>query len=432
MTNFFLIMIPLLLFCVDVNLAYKMTRLSMASTTTSASSNNKKLPYESLSHFNVLKKLQVAAPKYKVSLDAEVVALKNSGYYKYKYIFVEPFINIFAFNYTISDIGRGDNFYESTLSSLKRSRIAFQQEGDVEKRIQLDNNFYELMEMGFDRRLAGESIASGRFQPHVSGLKGAGGMVSRFFELNKSRKEQLDELKQTQLENKKGPFKYMPEFLHKYIDYVNSLKIIPKKSEQTRAFAFSAFFSFVVWANQGARSSFMYFVIGNLITMSMLLQRGMPQMKLIPGQRQQAGTWSSMAFTTAVALSLLFIIPSFLAAFFVTAIIPGMDVSARAKAAMIFGLFGNAYLSSFFEVFEDKSKNGYRWNKAVKGYLEPNLEAKLNKKVFGKQPNLDSYHLVPYDPDVDENPYQPKYLDELPGAAPLSGMGTLNQTIFPY
>jgi hypothetical protein len=42
----------------------------------------------------------------------------------------------------------------------------------------------------------------------------------------------------------------------------------------------------------------------------------------------------------------------------------------------------------------------------VKGYLEPNLEAKLNKKVFGKQQSLDSYHLIPYDPDVDENPLQ--------------------------
>jgi hypothetical protein len=53
-----------------------------------------------------------------------------------------------------------------------------------------------------------------------------------------------------------------------------------------------------------------------------------------------------------------------------------------------------------------------------------NLEANLNKKVCGKQQSLDSYHLSPYDPDVDENPYQPKYLDEMPGAAPLSGMGT--------
>jgi len=280
------------------------------------------------------------------------------------------------------------------------------------------------MEMGFDRRLAGESVSSGLFQPHVSGLKGAGNMVSGFFELNKSKKEQLEALKQTRLENKKQLFRFIPEFLHKYVDYFNSLKIVPKKNEQTRSLAFSAFFSFVVWANQGARSSFMYFVVGNLITMSMLLQRGMPQMKLIPGQRQQAGTWSSMAFTTAVALSLLFIVPSSLVTFVVSGIIPGLDVSARAKAAMIFGLFGNAYLSSFFEVFEDKSKNGYRWNKAVKGYLEPNLEAKLNKKVFGKQQSLDSYHLIPYDPDVDENPYQPKYLDEMPGAAPLSGMGT--------
>jgi hypothetical protein len=295
-------------------------------------------------------------------------------------------------------------------------------ESDTESRAIIDKNFYELMNMGFDRRLVSETIKKDSFRPYASIVKPAAELMADSFELGRSKKEQLEELKRESLEQKKKVFKFIPGFLHKYIDYINSLKIKPKKDELSKSLGFSAFFSFVVWANQGARSAFMYYLIGNLVTMSMMLQRGMPKMKLIPGQRRQVGSWSSTSFTTALCLSILFTVPVFLITFFTSALIPGLTVTGRGKAGMIVSLFAHSFLGSQFEVFEEKSKNGSRWRKAIKGYLEPHLEAKLNEKIFSKQ-SYDSYYIFPYDPEVDEAPYKPRYLDELPGALPLTGQG---------
>ena len=326
------------------------------------------------------------------------------------------------------DVGRADNFYESTLSGLKRGRKETVQNNDPMERIKLDENFSTLMDMGFDRRFARNAKAGSAFRPYLASAKGPTASIANTFELNKSRKEQLEELKKQRLQEKKQVFKYIPSFLHKYIDYLNSLKTRTVARERNQSLGFSAFFSFVVWANQGARSAFMYYVIGSLISMSMLLQRGMPKIKMIPGaQRRQVGAWSATAFRTALALTLLFTIPSAIITFFVSAVVPGFDVAARAKAAMICSMFANSLLSANYEVFEDRSKNGSRWRKAVAGYLEPNLEAKLSSRIFNKK-TVESFHLIRYNPEIEENPYQPKYLDEMPGAAPLAGQGDLDET----
>ena len=296
------------------------------------------------------------------------------------------------------------------------------------KRIEIDENFYDLMDMGFDRRLTGEKIKKTSFMPYKKVTHAAAEITSDTFELKKTKKEQLEALKQMRLQERQKIFRFIPGFLHKYIDYVNSLKVTPDSKEQRNGLVFSAFFSFIVWANQGARSSFMYFVVGNLITMSMLLQRGMPKMKLIPGQKRQVGTWSALSFQTAVCLTLLFTLPSFLLSFLVSGIVPKLDIAGRAKAAMIITLFSNSILSSYFEVFEEKSKSGSRWKKSMKGFSSSDMEAKISSKNGANQKSLDSAFIFPYDPEVDENPYQPKYLDELPGALPLAGQGDLDET----
>ena len=94
-------------------------------------------------------------------------------------------------------------------------------------------------------------------------------------------------MKVARLQQRSGVMKIVPQFMHRYIDYVRSLYKQPEKSELLKIVGIGAFFSFIVWVNASPRSAFMYLVIGKLASMSALLGRGMPQVKAPPGGGKQ-------------------------------------------------------------------------------------------------------------------------------------------------
>jgi hypothetical protein len=71
-------------------------------------------------------------------------------------------------------------------------------------------------------------------------------------------------------------------------------------------------------------------------------------------------------------------------------------------------------MTSFYEVFEEKDKNGWRWNRAVEGILPEDVQAKLKEQVFGNS-NAPLYETYQFDhnPQIDEYPPLPKYIDEV-------------------
>ena len=54
---------------------------------------------------------------------------------------------------------------------------------------------------------------------------------------------------------------------------------------------------------------------------------------------------------------------------------------------MISSILSVSYFSSFYEVYEDKDKNGYRWKQALEGSLTPTIDSNLKDKINNNENN---------------------------------------------
>ena len=337
-----------------------------------------------------------------------------------------------------ADVCPAETFYEATLPRTKKRIAAAATNKSMDERIAIDVNFFNMMNLGFARRLTSEanlgnvestgsrSGGDKRFEP----LQNAAQYTSRRLELGKSKDDQLRDLKKQRLAQRSGAMKMIPQGLHKYIDYINSLKITPKTSEITKNMLFGSFFAFVTWVQQG-RQSFMFMVVGHLIILSSLLSRNMPRQQITPGmdRNKRVASWSKNAFKTAAAITILFSMAAASIAGVLVAVLPVAHL-IRLKLVMMSCLISTSYFASYFEVYEEKSKNGWRWKKALEGNtLSAEDQAKLADQVFGESRDLNDKYKNNYDPEIDDYPPLPKYLDELENSEPLTqgGSGELDE-----
>ena len=315
------------------------------------------------------------------------------------------------------DVALADNFYEATLPRTKKLRSAAISENNIEKRLNIDSNFYDLMNMGFERRLASKNggMDIGTRDSRFAALHTAAQFTGTSLELGKTKEEQIKDLRRQRLNSRPSYMKVIPQSLHKYVDYFLSLRIQPEKSELTKNVALGGFFSFVVWVNQSARSSFMYFVVGNLAILSSLLTRNMPSREITPGmdKNKKVAGWSPTSFKTAAAITILTTVGIALMTLAVSMVLP-ITLDSKFKTAMFFSMLGVSYFTSFFEVFEEKSKNGWRWRKAVEGELPDDPTRQLTEGL--KETELKDLYEYEYDPEIDEYPRKPKYIDEIDGS----------------
>lgn len=325
------------------------------------------------------------------------------------------------------DISRGSNYYQIITSRGNQNRNRPSKQ--AQEYLKAFDRFHEI---AFDKRAHAESIFSndGNAQKNVNNLLNIASMKTAYhLELGKSKEEQLKDMRKFKQSMRPGILKIFPESVLKFYDYLVSLRIEPKKSDLTRNVLFGLFFSFVVWANMSARTSFMYFVVGNLALTSLLLTRNMPQQKVLPGmERKKLVSWSKNSFWTAAAITILSTLTSGGLTALVT--LPFKIKSAiKFKAAMIVSMLSTSYLTSLFEVFEEKGKNGIRWEKAVEKAWTPDLKSKLSDTYMGSAEIGDKYEYS-YDPHVAEFPPRPKYIDELqPKAQTIQGgSGELDET----
>ena len=266
------------------------------------------------------------------------------------------------------------------------------------------------MSAGYDRR----SFNEFRVEESEPGaiLRKSALITSSQLELMKSKEEQVKDLKALRIKQRSGVMKFIPEQLHKYIDYLQSLRKNPSPKEMSKSLFIGGFFSFVVWANTSPRSSFMYFVVSALALCSSMLTRNMPAVTAAPGMdKKRIVSWSSNSFYTSLAITLLTAFVGVLTSTLLTNWLP-LSRLARGKTAMISAIMSCAYFTSFFEVFEKKSENGSRWKRAMEGIISADEEAKLNSKVFSEKQLTEMYDYN-YNPQVDDYPRQPKYIDEL-------------------
>jgi hypothetical protein len=134
-----------------------------------------------------------------------------------------------------TDIAMADNYWEGTMPRTKKIRSAAAKTKDVASRIKVDENYYDLMNTGFDRRFSDEKRGE-------SPLLAAAKLTSFQLELAKSKSEQLADLSKQRLEERTGVMKVVPPGLHKFIDYANSMYKKPAQSEVVKNLSLGGFF----------------------------------------------------------------------------------------------------------------------------------------------------------------------------------------------
>jgi len=316
-----------------------------------------------------------------------------------------------------AEVQRGDNYFEGTLGNTRRARLAAAENNDADSKLAVDDNYFKLMNLGFRRRLATKGSNK------IDFVRDSALRTAAAFDVGRSKEQQLQAMKNERNKQRPGLYKYVPERLHKYIDYLSTLQKEPSVRERNRAYFLGAFFSFVVVLNASARSSFMYCVVGNLALMSALLSRGQPSLEQKPGMpRRQPASWSGPSFRSALAIQLLYSLPVSLATMLLTAIFP-IPLNIRGKLAMSLGLLSGAYNSARYEVFETKAKAGWRWRKAMDDITA--LDEQVLADQISQHRKTDLYDFD-YDPQVDDYPPQPKFRSELEPTRP-GGSGELNE-----
>ena len=156
------------------------------------------------------------------------------------------------------DISLSDNYWETTRTNIRKIRSTATQENDIQRKVDSDKTFYELMDIGYQRRLwavqqiqypeltsldapktttdtfssssssSSSSIGADSFEIRTM-MQYSARKISNQFELSSTKEEQLKELKRQKLLQRKGFIRLLPQVLHKYVDYLNSLRKSPTK-----------------------------------------------------------------------------------------------------------------------------------------------------------------------------------------------------------
>lgn len=321
------------------------------------------------------------------------------------------------------DVARADNFWETTFPAVKRKRLAAHQNRDLQGRVDIDKKFIELMNIGYERRFLNEHDGSpeeqGRKAFQLSSpatiLKDAARMTSDHLELTVSKEDQLKELKRKQLLSRSGLMRLIPQSFHKYIDYLTSLRKDPQPGDLMRNLVVSSVFAIVTMLNMRTRMAALYALVGNIAIMSILLARNMPKVNVPMGMdRNKVVNWSKSAFKTAVGVTAIFSLASGLSVAGLLYFLPTLTLPAKMRTALAISVMCTGYCTSFYEVFEERGKNGWRWKRAIEGFLPEDVQARLKEQVFGSAntPMFEDYDYA-YDPQIDDYPPLPKYLDEV-------------------
>lgn len=297
-----------------------------------------------------------------------------------------------------------------------------------------NEDFNALMMFGLRKRFSNQLVEQEMFKAegasqedsvplHPSSvLKRAALRTSSQLELKKPKSEQLAEIMRKRASEKPAWFAVLPKGLHKYCDYLLSLRKQPTSGQLIRNLFVASLFSFIALINSRARMAFMYAFLGQIANMSILLTRGMPKSSVPMGMdRNQVNSWSGQSFRTAASITFITGALIGLISRGALALLPELVGTTKMRIAFAISVLFTGFFTSHFEVFEEKSKGGWRWKRALEGYLPEALSAQLEQHLFGKQEKNVDFYDFEYDPMIDDFPPKPKYLDEVDPDAPQSG-----------
>lgn len=223
------------------------------------------------------------------------------------------------------------------------------------------------------------------------------------FEVGRSKAEQLQELIRLR-RARSGWLALLPTPLAKVAEYALTLRAAPRRRELVRNVLVSLFFSAISILNAQLRLAIILSSLGLLANLSILLTRNMPQKKIIPGQRSKMGAWSNESFRTALGLTGFFAVISFAVFRSALALLPPLVGYVKLRVSLAGSIVFSGIATSYFEVFEEHAQGGWRWRRAMEGYLPDRLEARLKARANGQVAGTDEVYDYRYDPMVHEFP----------------------------
>ena len=295
------------------------------------------------------------------------------------------------YNVIVTDVGKGESFWEGTYPKIRKERTAIMQEEgpDMDALVAVNSKWNSMQETGFYRRkfnmAEGEAFHDDDLRMNASPgalVKMAAITASNQLELSKTKAEQLKDMKQRRMMQRNGVMKMIPQKYSRYVDYLTSLRKDPSKRDLTRNILISVVFSFIITNNQRARMAALYAVVGNMMIASILLTRNMPKVDTPMGMdKKRVVNWSKNAFRTAVGISFLAAIPTTLLSAGIMSTFTSLAYIVKARASLSIGVLTSAIATTFFEVFEEKGKNGWRWKRAMEGSLSDDTANALRNQV---------------------------------------------------
>lgn len=279
-------------------------------------------------------------------------------------------------------------------------------ENDVQMGVDAQKKFDTLMEQGLYRRLYHEREEFDSFMQDGKQLTNNGFLsnvareVTAQMELGRSTEEQYREIQRRKFMQRNGLIRFFPSFMHKYVNYLISLRKDPKPAELARNTAVGLFFSMLTIYNTGKRA-FTFAFIGNLMALSILLARNQP-VSSEPLVDKRAATWSVQSYYAATAISLLFTVPATLITRGLMQLISTVPPKLKWTIAFGAGIITSSIGTSWFEVFEEVGKGGWRWKRSQEGFLPEDMEKELKERLSKKDKTTQAFDFA-YDPDVEEN-----------------------------
>lgn len=247
----------------------------------------------------------------------------------------------------------------------------------------LDNPAYKkLMMASFRKRLKDEEAFLNRGEA-LTPLRRAAVLVSNQFELKLTRAEQLQALRNKVSLARAGPLRFFPPIVQKSYDFMVSIYKKPNAKELTRNAAVGALFVLMTLANPSPRSTFGFYIMGLAVSLSALLTRNMPIKKTgnnpFAMDREAVVNFSSYsAFRHALLITLLFSVSAFISAELITMLLLPTswlpEGSNRHHVVMALSTIATFICNSYFEVYEEKGRDGWRWEKIEEQWSEGNMK----------------------------------------------------------
>jgi hypothetical protein len=301
---------------------------------------------------------------------------------------------IYEFLLLLLDTYRSHNFWSGPFQRLEKLKIqSIINRNPAITKVAL-KGFWELMSHGFQRRFHHEqndfqqyigqltqgALGKVNENPVNGGFDGffqqVGRQISNQYALTQSQAEQWQAIQQARYLARSPFVRMLPSFIHPYIDYFQSLYKAPNRFEMIRGILLGLFLSVVTVLNTGRRA-FTFTCIGNLIPLSILLSRGMPTKKPMPGMPLQNDRrsifWSMESFYTATALTAMFSIPVVLLTRGIIALFFSQQIPVQYHwmIPIAAGILSTNIGTSYYEVYESSTQGGSRWRKAVSQYSSP-------------------------------------------------------------